>query len=164
MPATNKQDLLTKTTDEFAKFRKAIDQIPQHLTLSKDDEGLSPKDIVGHRAHWIDLFLGWYSNGQAGNDQAIPAPGYKWNDLTRYNAALRASQAPLSWVDVCDMLNTNHARLCNLINTLDNNALYGGPMKGGKSAWTTGRWAEANGASHYRSATKYLRKRLRDAD
>jgi len=40
--------------------------------------------------------------------------------------------------------------------------LYGGPMPGG-TGWTTGRYAEAAGPSHYRSAAKFLRAALRGA-
>jgi hypothetical protein len=37
-------------------------------------------------------------------------------------------------------------------------------MKGGGNKWTTGRWAEASGASHYRSAAKYVRACLKARD
>jgi len=47
------------------------------------------KDVISHRAHWIDLFLGWYKGGMAGKTVYFPAKEYKWNDLKRYNAQLR---------------------------------------------------------------------------
>jgi len=39
--------------------------------------------------------------------------------------------------------------------------LYGGPMAEANNDWTPGRWAEAAGPSHFRSASKYIRARLR---
>jgi hypothetical protein len=36
-------------------------------------------------------------------------------------------------------------------------------MPGG-TGWTTGRYAEAAGPSHYRSAAKFIRKCLREAE
>ncbi len=162
MPAaTTKADLLAVTEKEFAKLVQALEKVPEGLALLKDEDDTSVKDIVGHRAHWIDLFLGWYADGQAGKEVAFPAPGYKWSDLKAYNAALRGRQADLGWAAAREALAAAHGRLLGFLHGLDEAALYGGPMKGGRNAWTTGRWAEAAGASHYRSAAKYVRARVR---
>lgn len=164
MPAaTTKAELSAGADKEFAKLEKVLRSIPEalHLSPDPDADGTTLKDIVGHRAAWIDMFLGWVAQGQSGEDAQIPAPGYKWNDLKRFNADLRASQSDLTWDEVCDMLRTNHARLIAFIAQQDDAALYGGPMPGGGNKWTTGRWTEAAGPSHYRSAAKYIRARLR---
>lgn len=164
MPAaTTKSDLLDRTEREFAKLSDLLDRTPGPLRLAPDDEGVTPKDIVGHRAHWIELFLGWHADGLAGKDVAFPAPGYKWNQLAAYNADLRRTQADMGWDEMRDLLQRNHHRLTERIGSLGDAALYGGPMQGGRNHWTTGRWAEAAGASHYRSAARYLRARLRSA-
>ena len=157
MPAAKtKADLLAVTIREFDKLSALLDTVPAELR-HLEAEGTTIKDLVGHRAHWIELFLGWYSDGQAGKDVAFPAPGYKWNDLKRYNADLREAQADLSWPEVRVMLDAAHTRLVDFLTGESEESLYGGPMKGANNAWTTGRWAEAAGASHYRSAAKFLR-------
>ncbi|MEM6341535.1 MAG: ClbS/DfsB family four-helix bundle protein, partial [Pseudomonadota bacterium] len=76
MPATSKSELIAVTRKEWAKLEKLIKPIPVAVALTKDEEGISIKDIVGHRAHWIDLFLGWYHDGQAGKRVDFPAKGY----------------------------------------------------------------------------------------
>lgn len=164
MPAaTTKTDLLATTEAEFSKLTRLLDRVPVAARAVPDAgaEGTTLKDTVGHRAHWIDLFLGWYRAGQTGAQVAIPAPGYKWNDLKRYNADLRVAQQDMTWDDARDLLTNNHDRLLTFLNALSETDLYGAPMKGGNSKWTTGRWAEAAGAAHYRSAAKYIRTRLR---
>lgn len=161
MPAKSKAELIAVSEKEFAKLAKVLDQIPDPLRLEKDEEGVSPKDIVGHRAHWIALFLGWYRDGLAGREVFFPAKGYKWNDLKRYNADLRATQADLDWKDARAELIARHKELMALIEAASDGALYGGPMAGARNDWTAGRWAEAAGPSHYRSAAKYLRQRIR---
>ena len=164
MPAAaDKGALRSITCKEFGKFDALLDSVPSDLSLIPDAEDTSIRDIVAHRAHWIDLFLGWWRDGQAGRDVAFPAPGYKWSDLRRYNADLRVRQAGLGWTEARACLADRHAALLAFINTRTEAELYGGPMKGGRNAWTTGRWAEAAGASHYRSAAKYVRARLRVA-
>ncbi len=167
MPAaTNKADLRTITEKEFAKLEALLDSVAVSARLAPDSkaDGTTLKDIVGHRAAWIDLFVGWYEQGQAGQPVDIPAPGYKWNQLKQFNADLRQKQASLGWDAARALLRDNHARLLDFIDRHDDAALYGAPMPGGGNAWPAGRWAEAAGPAHYRSAAKYIRARLRALD
>lgn len=162
MPAaTNKADLLAVTLKDYAKLAALLENTAPDLAVAKDADDTSIKDVVAHRAHWIGLFLGWYEDGQAGREVFFPAKGYNWGDLKRYNADLRAAQAGISWDEARAALAGAHAQLITFMEGHDDAALYGGPMKGAKNAWTPGRWAEAAGPSHYRSAAKYLRARLR---
>ena len=163
MAAVSKQQLLDLSTKEWQKLLKILDELPAILRLQKDEEETSPKDIIGHRAHWIELYLGWFRDGRAGKEVFFPAKGYKWNETKRYNADLRQQQSGLTWDAARSMLESNHAELLALIESLSEEELYGGPMKGANNNWTAGRWAEAAGPSHYRSAAKYLRQRMRIA-
>lgn len=162
MAAQSKQELLLLTEKEFSKLELLLEKLPVALQLETDGEGISPKDIVAHRAHWIELFMGWYEDGQLGKTVYFPAKGYKWNETKRYNADLRKQQADMSWLQAVEFLKDNHEALLGLIEKLSDHDLYAGPMKGANNAWTSGRWAEASGPSHYRSAAKYLRQRLRE--
>ncbi|MCR9088241.1 MAG: ClbS/DfsB family four-helix bundle protein [Rhodobacteraceae bacterium] len=161
MAATSKADLLRLTESEFAKLDKLVATIAPDRALLKDADDTSIKDIIAHRAHWIELFEGWYRDGLAGREVHFPAKGYKWNELKRYNADLRARQADLDWPAAKDLLRRKSQELHALIDAASDDDLYGGPMKGARNTWTAGRWAEAAGPSHYRSAAKYIRARLR---
>lgn len=164
MPAaTSKEDLIAVTDKEYAKLQKLLSDIQDDFALQKDEDDTSIKDVIGHRAHWIELFLGWYADGQAGKEVFFPAKGYKWNELKKYNANLRAQQANLSWSDAKALLQNNHEKLREFMVSHSDQQLYGGPMKGANNDWTPGRWAEAAGPSHYRSVAKYIRARLRTA-
>ena len=162
MPAaSNKTDLLAVTEKEFRKLDALLETVSASVASSEDDDDTSIKDIIAHRAHWIGLFFGWYEDGRAGRDVDFPAKGYKWNELKAYNAMLRDKYKKLSWVAAQRMLRERHQMLVEFIESRKNAELYGGPMKGANNAWTTGRWAEASGASHYRSAAKYVRQRIK---
>ncbi len=163
MAATNKTDLLTVTSREYDKLRALLSGIDADTALTKREEDTSIKDVIAHRAHWIDLFLGWFHDGQMGKPVHFPAEGYKWNALKRYNASLRTAQADLGWAEAVALLETRHDKLRAFLEASSDEALYGGPMKGARNAWTTGRWAEAAGPSHYRSATRFIRAALRKA-
>ena len=163
MAATSKAELLVISQREFAKLAELIEAVDAEVALQKDADDTSIKDVIAHRAHWIDLFLGWHADGLAGKAVHFPAEGYKWNDLKRYNADLRAKQSSLDWSDALDMLHDRFDALLSFIESRSDEQLYGGPMKGAKNNWTPGRWAEAAGPSHLRSAAKYVRTCLRDA-
>lgn len=160
MAATNKAELLKVMHKEYDKLTKLIAPIDEKTAMIKVD-GVSIKDTIGHRAHWIDLFLGWYSDGLAEKPVFSPAEGYKWNDLKRYNSDLRKQQASLDWSGAKAMLEANCKKLTAFVEALSEKELYGGPMKGANNQWTPGRWAEAAGASHFRSASKYIRLALK---
>lgn len=162
MAATTKEQLLALSAKEFSKLEQILARVGTDAAVVKDEDETSIKDVVGHRAHWIDLFLGWYRDGVAGRDVHIPAKGYKWNQLKQYNAELRIRQAHLGWPETCEMLCEAHRNLMEFIGNTSEADLYGGPMTGANNAGTAGRFAEAAGSSHYRSAAKYIRARLRD--
>lgn len=161
MAAKSKAELLAVTLKDYDKLESLISDLPDHQALVKDVDGASIKDIIGHRAHWISLFLGWYADGLAGKRVEFPAPGYKWNELKAYNSELRRSQSGLSWEQVRQLLSDNHARLTGFISSHSDEDLYAAPMKGANNNWVPGRWAEAAGPSHYRSAAKYIRQTLK---
>jgi len=162
MAAQTKEQLLAVTEKEFAKLDTLLDELDAKMAVTKRQESTSIKDVVGHRAHWIMLFLGWYKDGMAGREVYFPAKGYKWNQLKDYNKQLRAEQSKLSWTDAKKQLRANHKKLVKFINKHKNSELYSAPMQGANNDWTPGRWAEAAGPSHYRSACKYIRQCLRD--
>lgn len=161
MPAAStKQELLVVTKKEYDKLTKLLGTVDAKKALAKEDD-VSIKDTVAHRAHWIGLFIGWYTDGLAGERVFFPAEGYKWNDLKRYNADLRATQHDIDWQSSVSMLEAANRQLLSFIEARTSDELYGGPMIGANNNWTPGRWAEAAGPSHYRSAAKYIRARLK---
>ncbi|MEM9105507.1 MAG: ClbS/DfsB family four-helix bundle protein [Pseudomonadota bacterium] len=161
MALKTKAELREITRKEFGILEKLIDRFGPVEAMQKLDDDTSVKDVIAHRAHWIDLFLGWYADGQAGKKVHFPAEGYKWNDLKRYNADVRNQQSDMTWPEAVAYLRRNYQALTTFIEGCSAKELYGGPMKGANNAWTTGRWAEAAGPSHFRSASKFLRSVLR---
>ena len=162
MPAaTNKTELIEVTQREYRKLEKLITGIEAAEALAKDSDDVSIKDVITHREHWITRFFAWYEDGAAGREVFFPAKGYKWNQLKAYNAALREQHRDITWPQACAALGDAHERLLRFLKESSDALLYGGPMAGANNDWSTGRWAEASGASHYRSAAKYLRARLK---
>ena len=162
MAATSKAELVALAEKEFAKLRQVLDGIDAETAATPHpDDGVTIKDTVVHRAHWIDLFLGWYRDGAAGKPVQTPAPGYKWNQLKAYNARLRDQTRAVTWDQATTRLDTAHRALMTLLGDLDEAELYTPHRHGWTNDWPLGRWAESSGPSHYRSAKKYIREILR---
>ena len=90
MPAaTSKADLLAVTSREWAKLETLMASVPPDIAELPDADGWSIRDVLVHRAHWIDLFLGWQTAAEAGAQVHMPAKGYKWSELKPYNAEVR---------------------------------------------------------------------------
>ena len=161
MPATTKSGRIAITQKDLDKLHALSVSLPKDLQPLPDEYGFSIKDIVGHRAHWISLFFQWYHVAQAGGVPEMQAPGFKWNQLKQYNAALRQAQSGLGWADAMALLEGEAACLLAFIQDTEESTLFGVPMVPTGARWTVGRYAKASGASHYRSAVKYIRARLR---
>ena len=130
MPAAaSKAELVAVTGKEFGKLERLLAGIDATTALAKDEDDTSIKDVVAHRAHWIDLFLGWYRDGLAGKPVHFPAEGYKWSELKRYNADLRSRQEDLGWDGARDALVAADRRLVLFLSDCSDRELYGGPMK-----------------------------------
>lgn len=163
MPAaTTKDDLLAVTIKEWRKLEALLDRVPEALRSRAFGEDGTLTDLLNHRAHWIGLFFQWLEEGAQGGPVAMPDHGVKWSELKAYNAGLRARYATRDWDAARAALQAGHARLVGWIEAQDEETLYGAPMPGG-TGWTRGRYAEAAGPSHYRSAAKHLRACLRAA-
>ncbi|MBO6674983.1 MAG: ClbS/DfsB family four-helix bundle protein [Rhizobiales bacterium] len=164
MAAIDKNELRAVTEKEFAKLIKLLDGLDEDLAERPDTTGgVSIKQVIGHRVHWMDLFFGWYEDGKAGKEVQTPAPGYKWNQLKPYNATVYEAAAKQPWSDVLAQLKERHAKLLAFIDGLDNDVLYAKHIYPWTNDWALGRWAESSGPSHYRSAAKFVRKVKRDA-
>ncbi|WP_438992466.1 ClbS/DfsB family four-helix bundle protein [Lentibacter sp.] len=155
--AHTKVDLLTVLQSEWGKLLAQLERVSEGLAESVDAEGGSIKDVVAHGAMAIGLVLGWYADGQAGREG--PPQIHRARDLAFDPSTLRVWQQDLSWLETRALLGAAHEQLVGLVEGLDEAALYGGPMKGVRNSWSTGRWAEAAGAGHYRSTRRYVRRR-----
>lgn len=160
MPAaTTKAELLAATDKEWLKLVRLMDQVTEPVAMQTDADATSIRDIAVHRAHWIGLFFQWLEEGEAAQ---MPDHGVKWSELKPYSAGIRERNADLPWAEARTRIEDGHARLRAWIAQATDAQLYGGPMPGGNGKWTTGRYAEASGSSHYRSAAKYIRAVLKE--
>lgn len=164
MPAaTNAQELLAVFDKELAKLQKTLDGVDEDLAgRHTAADAVTIKGVIAHRTHWIGLFFDWYEGGVAGETVETPAPGVKWNQLKAYNAPIYEAANGRPWPELKREFDAAAARLRAFIAGNDDEVLYVKGLYPWMNNWTIGRWAEASGPSHFRSANTHIRKVLRE--
>lgn len=166
MPAaTNKSDLLVVFDKDLAKLCKTLEAIDdEQSSLSLPDDDVTIRGILAHRTHWMGMFHLWYEDGIAGRKVFVPAEGYKWNQLKEYNAPLfeRGNETP--WAELRSGFDLACDRLRTFIEAHGDSELYANGVHTWTGKWTLGRYIEASGPSHFRSANTYIRKVLRNSE
>ena len=160
---TSKHDLLDAIRREHEAFVDAAS------CVSVDDfaasgfwgDDWSLRDLFAHLTAWEQMFLRWHREGLAGQTPALPAPGYKWNQTPNLNAKIQETFAETPSATLRRAFDASFDEIHAVAQSLTEDEL----LKPGAFAWT-GKHAVvtylgANTASHYRTATKIVRRALR---
>jgi len=160
---TNKKELLEITEKELEKLKKTISQFPQEKVEIFDEKvGGSLKSIISHRTEWMKMFFIWYQDGIDKKEPQVPAPGYKWNQLKELNAKIWGRDKNKKWEEILHDFEAQSQNLLKFISSQEEEKLYTPKLFNWTNDWTLGRWVEASGSSHFRSANKYLRQILKN--
>lgn len=115
-------------------------------------------DLLAHLAEWQFMFLRWHDTGLSGAKPDMPAPGYKWNETPRLNRAIWQKHKARSAAAVVADFNEGYERILTVVNSLSDDQL----LKPGSFAWTGAypltTYLGPNTASHYRFASKALKR------
>jgi hypothetical protein len=158
----SKQALLADIRTAHDLLCARLDGIPRsrHREPGVWGDGWTLSDLVAHLAEWQSMFLGWYDDGLKGIVPAMPAPGYKWNEMPRLNQAIWAKHRSRSPAAVRADFDSGYRRILRLVEALSAGAL----LEPGHFSWT-GKHALAtylgpNTASHYRFAIRVIKRWL----
>lgn len=149
---------------EHARFLETAASIPEDRYDEPGvwGEGWTVKDLFAHLTAWEGLFMGWRRDGEAGRAPSMPAEGYKWNETPRLNHDIWARHKDDAWGEVRGAFDRSYEEICAFVDALPGRDL----LEPGRFAWT-GKHAlvtylGANTASHYATASKILRRWIRD--
>lgn len=165
MKYASKEALLNDIETEHASLCARLQEIPQ-VRWSEPGvwgDAWSVSDLVAHLSEWHIMFLGWYADGLQGNVPEMPAPGYKWNETPRLNRAIWEKHRARSASAVRTDFESGYRRILRLVKALTPAQL----LRPAQFQWTgkhpLSTYLGPNTASHYRFATKML-KRWRKLD
>lgn len=159
----SKSALLQEIEREWRVLDGFLERLtPRQMTQAKVTAGgWSVKDILGHLVGWQQMNLIWYAAGQSGEKPPLPAPGFGWKDIRKLNAAIYRRFQRRSLQSVLGDFESHHRKMLGLIQ--DANArdfARVGAYEWTGPTWTLSDYVRANTASHYRWASKHIRKWL----
>ena len=157
----DKTELLEESQKEYEALEKFLSSLnPAQMLQSGALGEWSVKDVLAHLHEWQQMFFRWYEAGRRGEMPAVPAEGYKWNQLPALNQAIYEKYCDYSLDDVKSSLRESHGKTISLIEALSESDLFAQGLYPwiGKSHLAT--YITANTGSHYRWARTEMRKTL----
>jgi hypothetical protein len=80
--------------------------------------------MLAHLTAWEQMMLGWYSTGLYGATPALPALGYKWNQLAALNQAIYAQHYDQRLSQVLEAFRASYREAMALIESLSHEELF----------------------------------------
>jgi hypothetical protein len=163
MKYASKKELLDRIETEHEAFVELAAKIPVKRYREEGvwGEGWTIKDLFAHLTEWEQMFLRWYRQGREGEQPALPAEGYKWNELPRLNRAIWKKHRNASWKRVHEAFERSYGEILSLTTSLSGREL----LTPGHFAWTGKHplttYLGPNTCSHYRAAAGILKRWLK---
>lgn len=160
VPAS-KAELLQAMNQHFSKLVAELDTISNPDAQAPGMEGhskgtvMSVNDLTAYLIGWGELVLKWVDLREAGKEPEFPETGFKWNELGTLAQKFYGDYADADFPTLLVMLKSTHARLVELVERLDDAALYG---QAWYEKWPLGRMIQFNTASPYANARVRLRR------
>lgn len=157
-PAT-KKELLDAAQKEYAALENFIATYTyEELTAPGALGDWSVKDVLAHLFEWQNLLFGWYNTGLRGETPAVPAVGYKWNDMPLLNQHIQQKYSDATLDDVIQTFRASHTRTMEFIASLSEADLF----TPGKYPWmnrnTLAAYCNSCAGAHYRWARTDMRR------
>ncbi len=158
---TNKASLLAAGEKEYQALEQLLATLtPQQMTQTSAPGEWSVKDILAHLYEWQRMVAGWYAAGQRGETPAVPAEGYKWNQIPALNQAIYEKYRHWPLEDVLSHWRASHQQTQAAIAALSEEELF----TPGRYAWANqnalGAYFVSCTSSHYLWARNETRKRF----
>jgi hypothetical protein len=156
---TTKTAILSESRNEYAALEQLLATIsPEEMAQPGLVGQWSAKDVLAHLTEWTQMVLGWYAAGLRGETPALPAPGYKWNQLPALNQHIYEKYRDEALADVLQGFHASHGQIMALVESLSEEELF----TPGRYAWTKtnalASYIVSCTSSHYRWARTELRK------
>jgi hypothetical protein len=163
MKYRSKQALTRDIAEAYAALCALLQSVPaaRYREPGVWGDDWTVHDLVAHLFAWHQLFLAWHHAGLRGVTPEMPAPGYRWNETPGLNRAIRERHRHGDPDELLRQLEVSHGEVLTLAESLSEEQL----LQAGHFAWTRDNalvtYLGANTASHYRFASKVLKRWLR---
>jgi hypothetical protein len=156
-----KAELLEQIGVERSKLDALLKQVtPRQMTqVGATAAGWSVKDILAHLIAWQQMNLDWYATGLRGETPDIPKT---WSNIRKVNDQIYRKHHRRSLKAVLADYNAFHQKMLELIEEVpERDFATVGRLTWTGLTWTLSDCIRWNTASHYRWASKHIKKWLR---
>lgn len=158
----NKAQLLTAIQKEYTALEKFLAPLtPEQLTFSSGPDAWAVKDVLAHLYEWQQMFFRWYEAGLGGETPAVPAPGYKWNQLPALNQAIYEQYSNLTAEQALETFRNSHQKTVEFIENLPESELLQPGLQPWMNQNTLMSYLNSITAAHYLWAVKDAKKALK---
>ena len=163
MKYASKRDLVDDIEAQHQTLVELADSVPRSRYKEAGVWGndWTVHDLFAHLTEWEQMFLRWFREGRDGGKPALPAPGFKWNETPRLNLEIQQKHRKKSTKAALQAFEASYEEILSVARGLTDADLF----TPGKFAWTGKNglisYLGANTASHYRTASKILKRWLR---
>ena len=130
---TTKDELLREIHLERDRLERFLLPLsPEQMTQSGAIAEWSVKDVLAHLAEWEGLLLVWYQAGRRGENPALPAEGYGWEQMDDLNQNIFEKYRPWSLDEVLAYSRKSYQDMLDAVQAMTEDELF----TPGRYAWT----------------------------
>ncbi len=158
----NKKQLLTESQHQYEALDAWLSTLSvDQLTTPGILGDWSVKDVLAHLYEWQQMFFRWYAAGLRGETPAVPAEGFKWNQLPDLNQRIYETFRDRPLEEILNCFHASHRETIALIESLSDDALTTPGLYPWMNKNTLMAYLAANTSSHYQWAYKELHKGIK---
>jgi hypothetical protein len=163
LPAS-KEELLNNLREAYKKlddeFEAVTKKNERHCGI---DGNISCCDVVAYQIGWARLLLGWEATELKGNVPAMPAKGYKWNQLGGLAESFYEKDAEKSLRVLRNEFKRIVKRVTGWLESLSEKELFSLHQRDwAGNKWPIAKWVQVNTIAPYRSARTKVRRWKKD--
>jgi hypothetical protein len=159
--ANNKDDLLKDIKENYKKLMNDLIDIPDNFTQTKTLIGhrkgskMSVCNLIAYLIGWGNLVLKWHDKMDKNEEVDFPEAGFKWTELGLLAEKFYSDYKNKNYKTLIKKLDSVVIDIINLVNSKNNDRLYG---KNWYRKCSMGQMIRLNTASPYRNARNRIRK------
>ena len=163
MRYASKEEFVERIERTHQAFTDLLNSVPESRRREKGvwGDGWTVCDLLAHLTEWEQMALSWHREGRDGGRPAIPAQGYKYNQIPELNRAIWRKHKEEPQSEVVSRFDTSYKEILSLIKELSPEEL----LDPGYFPWTKEypltTYLGPNTCSHYTFALKVLKRWLR---
>lgn len=159
LPST-KDELLKNLNHAYEKLDDEFEVVDEGKGRADGIEGnIFCCDVIAYQIGWARLLMGWEKQEMEGQNPEMPAPGFKWNQLSELAQAFYRKESNKSLHQLRNEFKGVHLELSSWINSLTEQELYLlHQRKWTGDKWPMIKWIQVNTIAPYRSARTKVRR------